>query len=466
MRNTLYLSIILALSPCSVPLAFAAGADGLEARISTPIAAQPLARALEQLSRGSGVQFLYSAGGDARMAGAVPRGATVRQALDALLAGTGLGYTVVDGNVIAIDPAPARNQPKPAAPKPREAEAMVAPTLDTVKVIAAHEVIDQKKSSPVIKDSVGYDEMDSYGDETLAESLMAAPGLSAVEDAGEPRYVTVRGVQANLNYTTIDGIAIASVGGSGSGERMNNLQLIPSDIGTRTDIYKSFSAEQAPDAIGGVIDIISRSAFDRSGKYVFADVAGIYSTAETNVERSAGGNHETLGHFGKSAKMVFSNQFGVDQEFGIVAVARYEQRSRNSVKRWVESNYYYNDAGKYLTDGTTGPDQAKGWNGLRAPGNFSTGTYTNFITNFGGSAKLEWKPSDDPFYASLLLYSYRFYENSTMNKTDLYGNAKFPVRNQTEDSGTTQINSIYIKNRHDRWDRSNRGAIASFNWDM
>ena len=94
---------------------------------------------------------------------------------------------------------------------------MVTPTLGTVKVIAAHEVIDQKKTSPVIKDSVVYDEMDSYGDETLAESLMAAPGLSAVEDAGEPRYVTVRGVQANLNYTTIDGIAIASVGGSGSG---------------------------------------------------------------------------------------------------------------------------------------------------------------------------------------------------------------------------------------------------------
>ncbi|WP_162978409.1 hypothetical protein, partial [Pseudomonas aeruginosa] len=84
------------------------------------------------------------------------------------------------------------------------------------------------------------------------------------------------------------------------------------------------SAEQAPDAIGGVIDIISRRAFDRSGKYAFADVAGIYSTAETNVERSAGGNHETLGHFGKSAKMVFSNQFGAGQEFGIVAVARYE----------------------------------------------------------------------------------------------------------------------------------------------
>ncbi len=173
---------------------------------------------------------------------------------------------------------------------------------------------------------------------------------------------------------------------------MNNLQLIPSDIGTRTDIYKSFSAEQAPDAIGGVIDIISRSAFDRSGKYVFADVAGIYSTAETNVERSAGGNHETLGHFGKSAKMRSPTSLVSTRSSASLRWHRYEQRSRNSVKRWVESNYYYNDAGKYLTDGTTGPDEAKGWNGLRAPGNFSTGTYTNFITNFGGSAKLEWKP--------------------------------------------------------------------------
>ena len=466
MRKQLYLSMVIALSPCMLAQAHAATPDGLEVRVTAPIAAQPLGRALEQLSRNSGVQFLYSPAGTARMGGAVPAGATVRQALDALLAGTGLTYAVVDGNVIAIDPAPARSEPKPAAPPPREDEGRVAPTLDAVKVIAAHEVIEQKKTSPMIRDSVIYDEMDSYGDETLAESLMAAPGLSAVEDAGEPRYVTVRGVQANLNYTTIDGIAIASVGASGSGERMNNLQLIPSDVGTRTDIYKSFSAEQAPDAIGGVIDIISRSAFDRSGKYVFADLAGIYSTAETDVGRSAGGDHKTLGHFGKSAKAVFSNQFGADQQFGIVAVARYEQRSRNSIKRWVESNYYYNDAGKYLTDGTTEPSEASGWNGLRAPGNFSTGTYTNYITNFGGSAKLEWKPSDEPFYASLLLYSYRFYENSTMNKTDLYSNAKFPIRDQTEDSGTTQINSIYIKNRHDRWDRSNRGAIAHFSWDV
>lgn len=339
-----------------------------------------------------------------------------------------------------------------------------ATTLDAVKVIAAHEVIDQKRNAVIVKDSVIYDEMDSYGDETLAESLMSAPGISAVEDAGEPRYVTVRGVQPDLNLTTLDGIVLASVGGSGSGERKNNLQLIPSDIGTRTDIYKSFSAEQPADAVGGVIDIISRSAFDRAGRYVFADAYGIYSTAETDVGRSAGGNHDTLGHWGKGAKLVFSDRFGADEQFGLVAVGRYQQRSRNSVKRWVESNYYVDDAGQFLTDGDPEPSASAGWNGLRAPGNFSTGTYTNFITNFGGSVKLEWRPEDRPFSAALLMYGYRFYENSTMNKTDLYSNAKFDLQNQTADSGTSQINSLYVKNRHDRWDRSNAGAVANFTW--
>ena len=95
MRNTLYLSIILALSPGSMPLAFAAAADGLEARVSTPIAAQPLARALEQLSRSSRQAPMAMHG---RCGGAVPA----------------CWPTVVDGNVIAIDPAPVRNAPNPA----------------------------------------------------------------------------------------------------------------------------------------------------------------------------------------------------------------------------------------------------------------------------------------------------------------------------------------------------------------
>ena len=68
MRNKLYLSVVLALSPCFASHAAAPAAQGLEARLAAPIAAQPLNRALEQLSRSSGVQFLYAAAGTPRYA--------------------------------------------------------------------------------------------------------------------------------------------------------------------------------------------------------------------------------------------------------------------------------------------------------------------------------------------------------------------------------------------------------------
>ena len=162
MRKPLSLSIALAivLSHAFLGQAQTATPDALAAKITTPIAAQPLSRALQQLSRESGVQFLYSPNGSPRTGGAVAAGSTVKQALEALLAGTGLRYSVVDGNVIAIDSAPPpRDVPQTAAPQPGAEQESAAPTLDAVNVIAAHEVIEQKKQSPGIKDSVIYDDI-------------------------------------------------------------------------------------------------------------------------------------------------------------------------------------------------------------------------------------------------------------------------------------------------------------------
>lgn len=400
------------------------------------------------------------------MVGVVLCGVIVKQVLDVLLVGIGLGYIVVDGNVIVIDLVFVCNVLKLVVLMLCEVGVVLVLILGMVKVIVVYEVIDQKKLLLVIKDLVVYDEMDSYGDEILVESLMVVLGLSVVEDVGELCYVMVCGVQVNFNYIIIDGIVIVSVGGSGFGECMNNLQLIFSDIGICIDIYKSFSVEQVLDVIGGVIDIISCSVFDWLGKYVFVDVVGIYFIVEINVEWSVGGNYEILGYFGKSVKMVFFNQFGVDQEFGIVVVVCYEQCLCNSVKCWVELNYYYNDVGKYFIDGIMGLDEVKGWNGLCVFGNFSIGIYINFIINFGGFVKFEWKFLDDLFYVLLLLYLYWFYENLMMNKMDLYGNVRFLICNQIEDSGIIQINSIYIKNCYDCWDCSNCGVIVSFNWDI
>ncbi|WP_267118496.1 STN domain-containing protein, partial [Xanthomonas sacchari] len=84
MRRTLFLSIALALH------AGAAGAQTAPVAVDA-IPAQPLARALNALSRQTGLQFVYAAGstGNPQTHGS-RAGAPPEQALQQLLDGTGL----------------------------------------------------------------------------------------------------------------------------------------------------------------------------------------------------------------------------------------------------------------------------------------------------------------------------------------------------------------------------------------
>ncbi|HAU81063.1 MAG TPA: hypothetical protein DCW96_10440, partial [Stenotrophomonas sp.] len=43
-----------------------------------------------------------------------------------------------------------------------------------------------------------------------AESLQRLPGVSVTRDQGEGRFVVIRGLDANLNSVSVDGIAIGT----------------------------------------------------------------------------------------------------------------------------------------------------------------------------------------------------------------------------------------------------------------
>jgi hypothetical protein len=83
----------------------------------------------------------------------------------------------------------------------------------------------------------------------------------------------------------------------------------------------------------------------------------------------------------------------------------------------------------------SGPDDPS-WNGLTVPYDQQYASYTNQLRSYGGSAKLEWRSSDDQFYVSLLGFARRRYEISTMNKQDLY--TKSAVYDQTGTAGASR----------------------------
>ncbi|MFT9294859.1 MAG: TonB-dependent receptor [Acetobacter orientalis] len=314
----------------------------------------------------------------------------------------------------------------------------------------------EKRNSNIIMDTVAYDPFENLGGvSSVAQSLIQLPGVTGITDGDEPRYVSIRGISPELNHTTMDGITMATVGeNGGSGSRKVNLQNVPSEMTSRTNIYKSFTAEQEGDAIGGDIDMVPMSAFDHKGLYKFIDAYGIWSSKRGGV--GANGLKGYDPHMGQGAKGTFSDTFGKNKQFGIVLSMRYQHRVRNTTKQW--QNYAYEGTdGKYQTNATKLND----WTGRIKPSTFSVGEYANAVTNLGGSGRLEWKPNRN-MYMSLMGWSYTRWEHSVMDSEDnvLVNETPGTLGNDATQHGYKNN----IKRRQDQWHRQNSGIIGHFDW--
>ncbi|MCC4625595.1 Plug domain-containing protein, partial [Xanthomonas campestris pv. nigromaculans] len=102
--------------------------------------------------------------------------------------------------------------PAQAAEAPADASAL---TLDAVQVRTSFQsqntrAIATKQAAPTIMDSVAADSIGQLADFNVGDALRRVTGVSTVEYQGEPRYVTVRGLNGNYNSMLIDGFAFAS----------------------------------------------------------------------------------------------------------------------------------------------------------------------------------------------------------------------------------------------------------------
>lgn len=415
--------------------------------VSFKLPAQAASSGIRTFASQAGVQILVDQQLTRNKRTSAVRGSQeVLSALRQLLAGTGLDILSVEGDVITLG----RKRPERSGEAKDRADA-------TILVQANRTPSRMERKATAVVDSVRFDDIATFagGDGSVVEQLVTLPGISAIEEGDTPRFISIRGIGSDLNSTTVDGISIASIGSDGDGSRKVNLQLVPSNMSAGNEVYKSFSPETPGDAIGGWVNIATRSAFDHNGFYKVIDLAGIYST-----QKGAAHINDVTGsgsHWGESAKGVVSTRFGEAGQFGIVLTGEYQKRIRNGAKYWQGTKYYFSDAGKKQS----GPD-SEDWNGLIVPYDQQYASYTNTLRTYGGSAKLEWHSTDNRFYASILGFGRRRYEDSTMNKQDYY--TKSAIYDQTEDGGTQQINSIYLRYRHDNWNRRLFGTIGDFSF--
>ncbi|MEG2804383.1 TonB-dependent receptor [Stenotrophomonas sp.] len=273
-----------------------------------------------------------------------------------------------------------------ASPSVFAAEAAAASAeaidLDRVEVRPQLEsqtrAVDLKRSSDAIEDAVSSDALGVYPDKNVAESLQRLPGVSVTRDQGEGRFVVIRGLDANLNSVSVDGIAIGTPEDS---SRAAPLDVIPSDSTERLRVVKSPTPDMPGDAIGGAILVESASAFDREGR---------------NLRGKIEASHQQLsGHTSPKAAFNYSEVFA--DTFGVALGVNYQNRKFESDNTEVE--YAQLDDADDLF--ATSLQRRK---------------YEIERKRIGANLNLDWRPSEDSRYYLRTLYS-QFDDAETRQRT-------------------------------------------------
>lgn len=124
-------------------------------------------------------------------------------------------------------------------------------------------------SSVLTRDAIG-----QFPDQNVAESLRRLPGINILNDQGEGRFVSVRGLDPNLNSSSLNGVRIPS---PESDVRSVALDVISSDLIESIEVKKSLTPDMDGDTIGASIEIKTVSAFDRKTDLLTGKIEGSYN---------------------------------------------------------------------------------------------------------------------------------------------------------------------------------------------
>jgi len=123
--------------------------------------------------------------------------------------------------------------------------------------------------SVLTRDAVG-----QFPDQNVAESLRRLPGVNILNDQGEGRFVSVRGLDPELNAASVNGVRLPA---PESDVRSVALDVISADIIESIEIKKSLTPDMDADTIGASIEINTISAFDRTRDLFAVRAEGSYN---------------------------------------------------------------------------------------------------------------------------------------------------------------------------------------------
>src|ERR1700731_294851 len=142
--------------------------------------------------------------------------------------------------------------------------------------------------------------INSLPNTNVADAVGRLPSVSLEGDEGEGKYVQIRGTEPRLSNVTINGVNVPSPEGI---VRNIKLDAVPANLVERIEVFKTLSASQDADGIGGTVNLVTRTPGERP-TYALGGSGGY------NPIQNGYGRGEFDGTFGK--------RFGVGKKFGFL----------------------------------------------------------------------------------------------------------------------------------------------------
>jgi TonB-dependent receptor len=248
--------------------------------------------------------------------------------------------------------------------------------------------LSRQRTALTIVNIVDQEQMELFPDLNTAEVLQRVPGVNISRSLGEGKFVFLRGTEPRLTSVTVNGERLATPEDE---ERFVALDVISANQLSSVEVTKALTPDMDGDAIGGTVNLVTRSPFDIEGGSRYVQFTGGSGYSELGDEPLY------------QATVTFSDVFADDQ-LGFTVNANFNQINRithNNEISWGEEETLDDIEIPFALRDTE----------LRR--------YINERDRYGLNADLEFRPSD----------ASSFFLRGMFNKRDDYQNRnQFRIR--------------------------------------
>ncbi|MDP0501673.1 MAG: TonB-dependent receptor [Verrucomicrobiota bacterium JB022] len=235
----------------------------------------------------------------------------------------------------------------------------------------------------------------------IGEFVKFLPGISIDYVAADARTIEVRGLGANLTQVTVDGNQMASASSSSSNRQFELEQVSLNNV-ERIEVIKVPTAEMPANTIGGRVNLVSKSAFEREGREVKYSVYLSANSEEFTLKKTPGWGNEDHYKIWPGLDFHYSDVY-MDGNLGLIFA--YKNNNQFNIQQRSNIRWEYPEFRKGVADP------------IPVVRRYTVQDGPKFTNRQSGSVKGDYRVNDNTVLSASLQYNYYSSEFRNTNIT-------------------------------------------------